>query len=158
MVIAGYDVLLDEEDIIAIDKLKWHVNKSDLAKGYIYFRHTINNPIKGEPHSLLLHRYILGIYDPSIVVDHINGDTCDNRRCNLRPCSRWQNNLNKKIHIKNISGYPGVSWDCKNRKWKAEIQFGYKKYFLGRYEDKEIAAQKYKDAALELYGQYARIN
>lgn len=89
-----------------------------------------------------------------LVVDHINGNKLDNRRSNLRICTQSQN-LNGRNTNK---GYIGVSWDKFRGKWKANIGKDYQKIFLGRFDTAEEAARVYDEKAVELFGEFARLN
>lgn len=90
--------------------------------------------------------------------DHINGDRLDNRKENLRICTRVQNFQNMKMHIDNTSGFKGVSWDSEREKWISQIFTGGHTKFLGRFEDSEKAARVYDDAARKYFGEFARTN
>lgn len=89
-------------------------------------------------------------------VDHISGDTLDNRRGNLRIATKRQNMANSRLKKNNTSGFRGVSWSKGDKKWKAEIRINGKKKFLGNFDKKEDAAKVYQDKYLELYQEYAR--
>jgi hypothetical protein len=104
-----------------------------------------------------MHRQILGA-PPGQQVDHINGDTLDNRRVNLRLATHGQNQHNRGKYRNNKSGYKGVSWDKAAGKWRAQIKFNNKKYNLGRYHDPIEAALAYDAAAIRLHGAFARLN
>jgi len=91
-------------------------------------------------------------------VDHVNGNKQDNRRVNLRVCKLGLNCANRTVQTNNKSGYKGVNWLTKNRKWRAEIMVDKKHIHLGLYEDKEEAALAYDIAALNYFGPFARCN
>lgn len=93
-------------------------------------------------------------------VDHINGDTLDNRISNLRVCTPAENFRNQKIHKNNTSGRKGVWFDkrYKSRKWQAEIMLDRKKIYIAGFDDIEEAASAYDSVALQLFGDYALTN
>lgn len=64
------------------------------------------------------------------------------------------NNLSCKLRIDNKSGIKGVTWDSNRNKWIAQIRFRGKKYYLGRYEDKEDAAKARMEAEEQLFGNF----
>lgn len=100
--------------------------------------------------------YMTGAW-PLEDIDHINGIKSDNRFCNLREASRGQNMMNIGVKRHNTSGYKGVSFYSKTGKWKAQIQHQGKKMGLGYFDDVKEAAEAYIFAALDLHGEYARI-
>jgi hypothetical protein len=77
---------------------------------------------------------------PQYEIDHIDGDKINNRLANLRDATRKQNAENQKLLIINTSGYRGVSWSKREKKWRAELKNDGKKMHLGYYEKLEDAA------------------
>lgn len=91
-------------------------------------------------------------------VDHANGDGLDNRRANLRPATRSQNNANARLRPDSTTGYKGVTYIKRAGKWQARIRVDGHLHSLGYYADPEQAARAYDAAALEAWGEYARPN
>lgn len=89
------------------------------------------------------------------VIDHINHDTLDNRRVNIRIATRAQNNRNCRT-VRGVSQLKGVSF--KRGLWQARIQVSKKRYSLGYFENKEDAAIVYNVAAQLFFGEFAYIN
>jgi hypothetical protein len=105
--------------------------------------------------SATIHRLIM---DPpqGKEVDHINGDSLDNRRENLRICDRTGNSRNvPRVALKHYfsSKYKGVSGQ-----WIARIQAGKSVIHIGTFKTEKEAAGAYNKKALELYGRFARLN
>lgn len=92
------------------------------------------------------------------VTDHINGIRDDNRWCNLREANDCQNRINSKKAYSNTSGYKGVSWKSKNRRWVAQILIGDSKLHLGLFDDPKEAALVYNYAAEKYFGKFAQFN
>lgn len=100
-----------------------------------------------------LHKLIMGSR-PGYDVDHINGDQLDNRRCNLRFCTRSQNMQNRKPLER--SKYKGIH-KIRGR-YRAVIGSRKNKKHLGYYDTPEGAAKAYNVAAMEMFGKFARLN
>lgn len=93
---------------------------------------------------------------PDSELDHINGERSDNRICNLRPATSSQNSGNVRRHCDNMSGFKGVSWCARTRKWRATIKIDYIQRHLGLFVTKEAAASAYRAAAEAHFGTFAR--
>ena len=107
--------------------------------------------------TIFLHRIIAGAKCNEIV-DHINCNKLDNRRCNLRICTVAENGRNRSKPKNNSSGYKGVSFVPKVKKWSARINIGGKDKYLGRYSEASEAAKAYDRAAIMYHGEYAHPN
>jgi hypothetical protein len=129
---------------------------------FSWSRHNLNGYVyasRGEKgQTRLLHRELLGVTDPLILVDHINGDTLDNRRGNLRVVTRSQNAFNAKVHRDNKTGFKGVYFDKQTGLYRAQIMAEGKRVSLGRYATPEEAAEAYDKACRELHGEHAKPN
>jgi hypothetical protein len=150
--IAGYDVLIDEDDFERVNSMKWHIRKCGKGE-HLYAAHSNSKP----PHSIFLHKFILNApYD--IEVDHKNCNTLDNRKENLRMCSHAENLRNRRININNTSGYKGVSF-CKNHKrWEAQISVNGQKKRIGYFCTPEKAYKAYCEASKIYHGEFHRVS
>lgn len=92
------------------------------------------------------------------LVDHVNGNGLDNRRSNLRPATPSQNQANRSTRRDSSSGFKGVYWYTDRQLWRARITANRKVRSLGYFRTAEAAARAYDEAALELFGAYARPN
>ena len=101
--------------------------------------------------------WITGVL-PENKVDHINGVKNDNRWCNLRLVTDVQNSMNGKIRSHNKSGFKGVYWASWANKWRVEIKVNKKPIRIGYFETKREAALAYNEAAIEHFGEYAKLN
>jgi hypothetical protein len=88
-------------------------------------------------------------------VDHRNRDGLDNRLRNLRYATSSQNNANKLKRSDNTSGYKGVFWHKRAKKWMAQLGYQNKLHYLGLFASKKEAALAYNEAAEQLAGEFA---
>lgn len=91
---------------------------------------------------------------PPEFLDHINGDTLDNRILNLRPASNSQNQGNSSKQINNKTGYKGVSYKKKDKRFQATIRHDGKTVFLGLFTHAEQAHEAYLSAAKRIFGEF----
>lgn len=144
--ISGYPVLIDDEDAPRVLAHNWYV-RNNPNQTYFY-KHD----------GLFLHRFLMGLQkgDPQCI-DHKNMNPLDNRKENLRICSKTQNQGNLRKYRNNTSGFKGVTRNLKEGKpWAAQIAFKNKHYGLGCYDTPEEAHAAYCSAAKKYYGEYAR--
>jgi len=103
-----------------------------------------------------MHRLIMNA-QPGEQVDHINHNTLDNRKPELRLCTKSQNQHNVGKRQDNTSGFKGVTWHKRDQKWQARIMKSGKDKHLGNFDTPELAYEAYCRAAAELHGQFARV-
>lgn len=153
----GKYALVDDEDFEKVSKLKWFAYKNG---NFFYARHSARHSENKKSQYKLLHRFIMKARSKKKFVDHINGNGLDNRRKNLRIVTHQQNTWNRQKQKNNTSGYIGVYFDKKNGKgkWKSQISIKGKKTNLGRYDSRRKAAIAYDNKALELRGEFAKLN
>lgn len=143
----GMFSLIDAQDAWVLNGSKWVASQSGTrfyaARG------------KGKNREYL-HRLIAKAATGQLV-DHIDGNTLNNCRSNLRICSQRQNVRNgKKRSAKNP--YKGLIWTPHCNKWSARITVDYKSIHLGVFEDPKDAARAYNAAAIKHFGEFARLN
>ena len=109
-------------------------------------------------HKILLHRFILGVSDRKIHIDHINGNGLDCRRENMSLCTSSQNQCNRGKQKNNTSGYKGVCFNKVERKWQVNIMINKKSKAVGYFTDILEAARAYNEAAIKYHGKFARLN
>lgn len=136
-----------EEDYEIVNSHKW-----TLIDGlYAGTRIKVDGKIK----LVRCHRLLMNITDPNLVVDHINGDTLDNRRENLRIASFKENSRNT-VQVRNRHGYKGVGKEDKY--FIAAINVDGKPIRKGRFKTPEEAAKLYDIMALHFFGDFAKLN
>ena len=125
---------IDAEDFEKINKYNWHCQKD----GNTYYARTVVN----KKH-YSMHRIIMKAQQGQII-DHINRNGLDNRKNNLRFCTIRENSLNRKINIRNKTGYTGISIDKQSGKYKVTFEKYRKSYHGGYFEKIEDAIKARK--------------
>lgn len=147
----GASVLLDEGDYDLVSKYSWHLHTGGYAMANIW-----NKKLKKYEHTYM-HRYILGAKKGQ-EVDHVNCDKLDNRRCNIRLCTRSQNIVRTSAYRTRKSGYVGVWTDERRGSIHARIKKAGKTIHLGTFSTLLEAAKARNVKALELFGNFAYLN
>ena len=143
--------LIDDEDYEVISKYNWYTRKT--KNTFYAVAHTYKN---NKRTIVQMHRIIMNP-EPKEEVDHINHHGLDNRRGNLRVCSRQQNQFNKLPNNK-TSRYKGVCWHKRKKKWQATIGLENKQKWIGYFSNEVEAARAYDQVALKYFGEFAYLN
>lgn len=136
------------EDLI---RFNWQALWSKAGRCYYAVRHGR----EGEVGYVYMHRYIAGF--PEIYVDHINGNSLDNRDENLRAATSSQNGANRGKDRDNTSGYKGVAKNGKHG-WMGYVSCSGVHYHCGTYRTREEAARNRDIKAIQLFGDFAVLN
>lgn len=140
--------IVDDEDYERLSQWKWHFDG-------VYARRS--TPDKDKK-CVNMHR-LLCDFPVGKQIDHINGDQLDNRKCNLRICTRQQNHWNRSINLSpKSSKYKGVYWENERQKWRAYIYKNNKRINIGRFLTEQEAANAYNKYAINMFGEFARLN
>jgi len=130
------ETLIDYEDLEKVLKYRWHVSKT---KGDMYVKTEYRRG--GVRVTLYLHRYVLGA-EGDIVVDHIKGNTLDNRKSQLRIVTHKENIKNRtKMNRNNTSGTPNVYYRKDIGRWLASVWDGKRNIYLGYHATVEEATK-----------------
>lgn len=143
----GETFLFDSVDFAKICDTMWYRSVQG-RRGEVYVADCKRNK---------LHRVILNA-PKGATVDHINMDTLDNRKSNLRICTHRQNLCNRMPQSNNTSGVSGVSFKKNRRTWNARIKFYGAEIHLGAYRTFIEAVQARNEGMYWLYGEYGRYN
>lgn len=142
-------VMVDESDFDNLNKFKWSIEKHR----YTFYVSRVFGKTRRR-----MHRDILGVYNPKILVDHKDGNGLNNQRKNLRLCNNSQNLSNSKSRINSSSKFIGVSWIESRKIWEVKICKSGIKKLIGRFKNETDAAIAYNKAAKEVHGEFAKTN
>lgn len=152
----GQVAIVDAEDYEILSQYKWWAQYDPHVKGHYAVTQIKRGP-KDWPR-VPMHRMILGLTsgDP-LQVDHIDRNTLNNRKSNLRRATASQNSCNRRQARPNKHGYKGVTWDSSRSKWKAQIRVKGKLITVGRFDEITKAAEAYREAAQRYQGEFGVI-
>ncbi len=137
----GREAIIDDDDYLNCSKYKWIFNIKSRGAGYAQRGQHIRGAVGGRTSkTIYLHREILGITDSKLIVDHINGNTLDNRKINLRVVTPSISCRNRGSCRNKTSSYVGVHFHKLTKKWRAQIKVGSKKVSLGLFHTERDAA------------------
>jgi len=146
----GKTAIVDDADYENLSGVSWHVSGS---KNALYASTTQWFP--GKCIRLRMHNLLLPP-TPGFVVDHKNGNSLDNRRCNLRACTQMQNVWNQHATPRGVSRFMGVYKD--GGRWRARITCAKRRISIGQFRREVDAAVAYDEACRVLRGEFARPN
>ena len=149
----GFFATVDDKDYWGLAIHRWQSTIGN--RGKVLPTRTTN--VDSKRTTVYMSREIMGA-DVGKYVDHINGDTLDNRRINLRLCTNAENLSNRGKPRNNTSGYKGVVYDKRRNKWYAYIGCESKGFRSKDFDSRKDAAQAYDKLALEKHGDFAKLN
>ena len=133
------EMLCDIEDWERLKEYRWRVGRNGYAE-------TTSNGVVTP-----FHHFIIGC-EKGNYRDHINRNRLDNRKENLREVTPFESVLNRGINKNNTSGYRGVTYSKRYKKWVAQISHNRKNHILGRFDRKEDAIAARKAGEIKYFG------
>jgi hypothetical protein len=146
----GQVALVDDEDFDSLSKHRWYALKT---KNSFYAVRSVGNPTT----LVLMHREVLPV-GRGYVIDHINSNTLDNRRANLRSATHRQNMAHRLKRKPGTSKFKGVYYCTTKKKWVASIRSEGRMKRLGCFKDETDAAKAYDTSAVSIFGDFALTN
>ena len=141
----GKFIIVDDNMFDELNQYRWCVNK----KGKTYYAER-----REKGFLIRIHRQILNLKcGDEKIVDHINHNGLDNRNSNLRIVNKAENCRNHNGNKNNTSGYNGVCWFKRDKKWKAQIMVNYKNMHLGYYDDINDAVESRRQGEIKYWGE-----
>lgn len=148
----GRVALVDDEDFELLNQWSWCINKDG------QWPYAIRRQRNAIPNTIVMHRLLMG-FPQGMEIDHIDGNTLNNQKSNLRICSSRQNKQNRRMTTRNSSGYKGVFYAIHpHNRWRAVISINGKTKHLGHFLDPRMAAMSYDEAAIKHFGEFAKTN
>lgn len=124
--------IVDDEDYENLNRFKWYLSNTGYAMHSIHLGKDSDGKYKHK--NISMHR-LINKTPKGMDTDHINHNTLDNRKCNLRTVSRKQNHWNMKTREDSKSGFRGVSWLRSRKRWRVRIMVNYKEIYVGRFKE-----------------------
>lgn len=148
---------VDDKEFDRVSKYKWSYTTNNNGK-YRNSEYACSNILSdnGKKKRTHLHRFILELRDPKILVDHIDGCGLNCVSSNLRLASKSENGFNRGKNSNNTSGYKGVRE--KRKKWQTRIAYEHKQLTIGCFKNKIDAAVAYDLWAIDLHRNFAKTN
>lgn len=146
-----HSVKVDDEDFEILKHYTWCLMK--YKHSYYAYCNTCDE--YGQRHTTRMHKMIMRdqLFE-GCVVDHINGNGLDNRRCNLRVVDRSTNSRNSKLSEANTSGYTGVHLDKQQQKWIASIYDNNKQRIYRSFAASKYGFNEAKEMAIKVRQQW----
>lgn len=141
------DLVVDESDLGLVASRCWRARWDEESRTFYVSsgRYSFHRVLMDAP--------------PGMVVDHIDNNGLNNRRCNLRIVTNAQNvRRARQKRVPKTSRFTGVNYDKRLKKWRCQIKYIYKTIYLGMYESEIEAARFYDLVAKKLFGEFARPN
>lgn len=151
-IVSGEFVLVDAEDFETLNKHKWYKTKNSKARPdrQQYIATTILPKI-----TVFMHRMVMKT-PKGLETDHIDGNTFDNRKSNLRICTKAENQRNAKLRKDSTTGLKGILWHRARKRWIARIRHNGKSIHLGTFINKDDARKARHEAEKKYHGEFAR--
>lgn len=148
----GQFAIVDDEDYDWLMQWKWRAKPIKSGRNKYYATRRVG------PASIFMHR-VVNNTPAGLGTDHINGNSLDNRRHNLRSATVAQNarNVPKCMHDK-LSQFKGITYDKRRNRWIARIKVNRTAVNLGSFATQEAAARAYDQAAKQHFGEFAYLN
>lgn len=151
----GQFAIVDDEDYEKLSQYKWYAHKTSYGTYMAVRAKRFGRQVR----HISMHRQILGLKKgDGKIIDHINHNTLDNCRCNIRICTQSQNLQNMKPRKNHSSIFKGVYWNKKAKKWHAQIRNYGQLIHLGLFNSEIKAAKIYDKAARKLFGEFTLTN
>lgn len=145
------EVLIDLEDVRRCSYIKWSLDDHGYARTQVRGQRGVH---------VRLHRFLLGLTNPEILVDHRNRVRLDCRKDNLRVCGRFGSAMNRKrpfvLKSTLVSRFKGVDWN--HDSWRARIAVKGTALHLGYFGSEVEVAKVFNKAAIKYHGEFAVLN
>jgi len=152
----GQVALVNYRDYRRLMKHKWFAVRQ--RGGNFYAARSQWDSKEKRTRRVWMHREILRLGRGRLQqVDHIDGDTLNNCRRNMRRCTPGENSRNQKSQLRS-SQYKCVCWNKRQHKWHARLGYRYQKIHLGFFDDEVEAAQAADRGMLKYHRGFARLN
>lgn len=156
----GKKAIVDDEDFEFLNQYDWCVAMArekrwgyKAVKGFTYSKNG-----KKQTQMIQMHRIIM-LSPPDIFdVDHIDGNSLNNQKSNLRICTHAENMMNIRRRVSSSSRFRGVTFNKQDKRWRARFFLGGKSLLDKKFNKEEEAALIYNEFCKKYHGEFARLN
>jgi hypothetical protein len=146
-----FTFLIDDDDLPKIEQYKWYVHYQKKPNNVV--RVSCRGKIEGR--FVYLHRFLMGVNDPTAHVDHIDNDVFNCRKHNLRVVTAHQNMQNRPKPVTNKTGVKGLSYNESTGIYTAQIT-AYGQSHRRKSRDRQELETWLRTTREALHGAYAR--
>lgn len=159
----GIFVKLDDDDYERLKNYKFYGRWSPTAKSWYFFRHPATGGVVGlktgkgciKLGNSYIHREIINA-PKGMEVDHINHDSLDCQKHNLRIVTKSQNQMNRRgAQSNSILGKRGIHFDKSRMKYQVRLRLNGKDIHFGRFSSLEEAERAAIAGRKEYFGEFA---
>jgi hypothetical protein len=149
------DILIDDEDYGLVSQYNWFIYACSVKGKRARTMYAVAH-IKGR--TVRMHRLILKVIDRKVIVDHKDHNGLNNQKSNLRIATSQQNQFNMRPFNSNKTGFKGVSYNKKDKRYAVFLGVNNKHRFFGNFSTAVEAAKKYNELARQYHGEFAYQN
>ena len=147
--------LIDGNDMALVGEYQWYAHKSSRNKRNNYYVQCTLPTVDGKQKTLLLHRVIMGITDPKVQVDHVDMNSLNNCRLNLRVATHSENRCNQIAYSNSKTGIKDIYWHKRENKYRVQIKINGKQKQYGSFNTIQEAVVRRDELLPLLHKEFA---
>jgi hypothetical protein len=150
-----FEFIIDNDEYEKVRQYHWSIFRTHNVYNTSEFFYASTTDKRLPSTHRLLHR-LINQTEKGLITDHIDGNTLNTRKENLRSCTYQENGMNKPLPASSTSGFKGVTWVKRQNKWMAHLEYKQKFHNLGYFNNIEDAITVRKKAETKYFGEFNR--